>query len=565
MTAPGAARLGGEHLYAALREHDIELLVGLPGTQTLPLDTVIADRGGIRYVMARHETAIPHIAWGYYEASGRPAATLTVPGPGETNAMHGLKNALEDCVPIIHMTGDVHPDDMGKKPIHEITPSTYDSVVKANVTVSSTTDLPAAIERGIEAALSPPRGPVRLGIPYRLLTAEFAAPTASVEPERIDRDNSHRFDRAAEILANAKRPIVYAGGGCRRTSDGPAAVRAIADTFEAAVVTSYKGKGVFPEDDPRFIGVTGGSLPPGATKALEQADAVLALGTDFDGVTTDGREVPMGEHLIHVNLDPDAIGATYEPAVSIVADVAEAVAALDERLEGHDPPADRWDPARIGVAIRREYHEHLTEAGLLNEGPPLHTPAVLETVRSATPDDAIVTVDVGGFRLWAMQAFEAYAPTDFIAAGSWAGMGVGLPAAIGAKLARPEATVVCLSGDGGLLMCIHELATAAAEDCDIVLIVSNNEDYGIISKKSEIRTPAGGHPFAWSSPDYVTIAEGFGWHGETVADAEALDTAVDNAIARDGPTLIDVDVPTEEPAAGDGSAFESAIELDEFS
>jgi acetolactate synthase-1/2/3 large subunit len=354
--------------------------------------------------------------------------------------------------------------------------------------------------------------------------------------------------------------VVYAGGGCRRTTDGPAAVRAIVETLDAGVVTSYKGKGVFPEDDPRFMGVTGGSLPPGATLALEQADVVLALGTDFDGVTTAGWEVPFGGQLVHVNLDPDAIGASYDPAVGIVADIREAVTALNDRLADHTPPAARWRPDRVGAAIRDEYDRHLSDAGLLDDGPPLHTPAVLETVRRVTPDDAIVSVDVGGFRLWAMQVFEAYEAADFIAAGSWAGMGVGLPAAIGAKLARPDAPVVCLSGDGGLLMCLQELATAAAEDLDIVLIVSNNEDYGIISKKSELRTSAGEHPFTWTAPSFVKIAEGFDWDGEAVADAEGLETAVEDAIARDGPTLIDVEVPTEEQSAEDGSAFETSID-----
>lgn len=559
MTTPDRTRKGGEYLFDALLENDIELLVGLPGTQTLPLDRVVAERGGLHYVMARHETAIPHIAWGYYEASGNPAATLTVPGPGETNAMHGLKNALEDCVPIVHITGDAHPDELGRKPIHEISPSTYDTVVKENVTPRSSVDLPAAIERGIETALSPPYGPVRLGIPSRVLTEDFDAPPATVDPERITRDNSNRLDAAADLLAAAERPVVYAGGGARRSPGGPAAVRALVDVLDATVVTSYKGKGLFPEDDPRFMGVTGGSLPPGARRVLDTSDGIVALGTDFDGVTTAGWEIPFSDDLIHVTLDPDLIGASYETAIGIVEDVATAAVGLRDRLEDLDT-ADRWDPATVGNPIREEYDTHLEAEGLLDNEAPFNTPSVLRTVRETVPDDAIVAVDVGGFRLWAMQVFEAYAPADYIAAGSWAGMGVGLPAAIGAKLARPDDTVVCLTGDGGLLMCVHELATAVEEDLEIVMIVSNNSDYGIISKKSGIRMEDGSHPFSWASPSFPTIAEGFGWAGESVADAEHLENAIERALARDGPSLIDVDIPTAEPSASDAAAFETEID-----
>lgn len=559
MPDAGSPPTGAAHLVDALVANGIDLLVGLPGTQTLPIDRVVADRPDLRYVMARHETAIPHVAWGYFETVGRPAATLTVPGPGETNAMHGLKNALEDSVPIVHLTGDAHPDERGKKPIHEIDPGTYDPVVKENVSPATAVDLPAAIERGITRALTPPMGPVRLGVPHRLLTEPVAPAPATVEPERVSRDVGGRLDAAADVLAGAERPVVYVGGGARRSPDGRAAVAALVDALDAAVLTSYKGKGVVPEDDPRFLGVTGGSLPPGARRVLAAADGVIALGTDFDGVTTADWDIAFGESLVHVTLDPDAIGAAYPADVGVVADVATAVESLLDRL-GDREPARRWTPEAVGRAVRDEYQDHLHETGLLEDGPPLNTPAALRAVGNALPAESIVTADVGGFRLWAMQAFPVPAPTEFIAAGSWAGMGVGLPAAIGAKLARPETPVVCLTGDGGLLMCVHELATAVEENLDVVLVVSNNSDYGIISKKAATQPVDGDHPFAWASPDFTTIAEGFGWHATAVADAPALAAAVEAALARDGPTLVDVDIAQREPSAAAGAAFETAID-----
>jgi len=555
MTPP--TRPGAEYVYDALVAAGVETLVGLPGTQTVPLDRVVVEREEMRYVMARHETAIPHVAWGHYEVSDVPAATLTVPGPGETNAMHGLKNALNDCVPIIHVTGDAHPDDRGKGPIHEIDPDTYDNVVKENVVVESSRDLPAAVERGIERALTPPMGPVRLGIPSRFLAGDIAAPEASVSPERVTRENGPLYDAAADLLADAERPVVWAGGGTHRSPGGAEAVRALAAALDAPVLTTYKSKGVFPEDDPRFLGVASSSLPPGGRRALSRADVVCALGTDLDGIATADWELDLGDRLVHVTLDPDDVDQGYDADVGIVADAAQAAEAIGGRISDRTPPADRWSGAEIGRAVRAEYRDHLEREGLYevtDEG--FHTPGVLRTVRETVPDDTIVTEDVGGFRLWAMQAFETTDPDEMVAAGSWAGMGVGLPAAVGAKIARPERPVVCLSGDGGLLMCIHELATVTQEDLDITLVVSNNSDYAVISKQlGNTETPA----FAWDSPDFSTIAEGFGWDAASVDDREGLAAALEDALDSDGPTLVDVTTPTEEPSAAAAADFETDL------
>jgi len=556
----GEIRSGGEHVYEALVGAGVDLLVGLPGTQTLPLDRVVAARDEMDYVMARHETAIPHVAWGYYEATGRPAATLTVPGPGETNAMHGLKNALNDCVPVIHVTGDAAPNQRGKGPIHEIAPDTYDNVVKENVVVESRRELPAAVARGIELALTPPYGPVRLGVPSDFLADEFAAPAATAEPERITRDYADALETAAEIIADARRPVIYAGGGTVRSESGMSTVRALAAELDAGVVTTYNSKGVFPEEHPQFLGVAGGSLPPGARRSLDRSDAVLALGTDLDGLSTGDWALPLGDRLIHVTLDPTDLDAGYEADIGIVADAGEAAGELRRLLAERTSPADRWDAAKVGTAVREEYREHLRASGLLTateDG--LHTPALLRTVRESIPDETIVTTDIGGFRLWTMQAFPVAHPGEMVSAGSWAGMGVGLPGAIGAKLADPDRPVVCLSGDGGLLMCLHELATAAEEGLDIVLVVSNNSDYGIISKKPQIRDVVEDHAFTWQSPDFPAIAEGFGWCGVSVADSARFEQALSASLDRDRPTLIDVDVPTDEPAASEAADFETSL------
>jgi len=554
---PDDLRRGGEFVYDALLDAGIDLLVGLPGTQTLPLDRVVAQRNEMRYVMARHETAIPHIGWGHYEAGGGPVATLTVPGPGETNAMHGLKNAYNDNVPIVHVSADIDPDQRGKAPIHEIDPDTYDNVVKENVQVETPRGLRAAVERGIETALTPPLGPVRLGIPSGFLAAEIESPAAEVDPERVSFDAGPALRRAADRLEGADRPVVYVGGGARRSPGGPGAVRSLIDALDAPVVTSLKGKGVVPDDDPRVMGVSASHLNAGAKRVLREADVVLAVGTNFDGVSTDGWTLPMGEELIHVNIDVGEFDATYEADVAVPGDAGDVCEALLGRLEG----PGGWDGTAIGRSVRGEYRDHLEDMGAMAGGTPANTPAVLAAVRDALPEEAVVTTDIGGFRLWASQLFPAAEPTEYVTAGSWAGMGVGLPSALGAALARPDRPVACLHGDGGLLMCLQELHTAAEEDLDITVVVFDNHDYGTISKSPEIAAYAEGNRFEWEGPDFTSIAAAFGCRGERVETPAAVGDAVAASVDRSGVDVVVVEIATEEPSVNDGADYESTVDL----
>ncbi|MFB6103758.1 MAG: thiamine pyrophosphate-binding protein [Halobacteriaceae archaeon] len=551
------SKRGGEHVHDALLDAGVDLLVGLPGTQTLPLDRTVVERGELRYVMARQETAIPHIAWGYTEAGGGMAATAVVPGPGDTNAMHGLKNAFNDSVPMIHMAAEVNPEDRGKQPIHEIERDTVDTAVKDNVFVDQGRAVRAAIDRAVATAQTPPKGPVRVGVPNRILAAEVDAAAASIDREEVRHDTDAAYDAAADALAGAEKPVVYVGGGARRSPDGRAAVEALVDAIEAPVLTSYKGKGVFPEHRPEWVGTTGGHLPSGGRRVLAEADVVIALGTAFDGVSTDHWELPMGETLVHVDVDERIFDAAYEADIAIPDDVAHAAYELVARSAG----TNGWGGARIGTAVRSEYRDALATADLLDDGAPATTPAVLEAVREAVPDEGVVVTDVGGFRLWAFQTFPAHGPERYVTAGSWAGMGVGLPAAIGATIANPETPVVCLTGDGGLLMCIEELHTAAGEGVDLTVVVFDNADYGTISKSPEIEDYGGGRQFAWEAPDFPAIAEGFGCRGDQVETPDGVRETVEAVIDRPGVDLIDVPIDRSEPSVADAGSYESTVEF----
>jgi len=559
---------GADLVCDALVDAGVGLIVGLPGTQTLPIDRAVADRDDLRYLMVRHETAAPHVAWGHYEAGSGPAATLTVPGPGETNAMHGLKNALEDGVPIVHLAADADPADRGKGPIHEIAPDTYDNVVKENVVVDRAIDLPGGLARAVATAFTRPYGPVRVGVAKPVLAgpARGDVTSADATATRVDHGVDAAVARALSTLRSADRCAIIAGGGVRRTDGGPALVDALSRALDAPVAVTLKGKGTFPEADPRFLGATGTHCPAGTRAVLAGADAVLALGTDLDGVSTDNWTLPAGESLIHVTLDPGDVDRGYEAAVAVPGRVGPVVEALLDGLDDAGPRdrdpfdggADRTDASRAGRvagAVRAEYDDELAAAGALAEGPPIGTVALIRAVRAATPDAVPYVTDIGGARLWSVQTFETAGPERFVNAGSWAGMGTGLPGAVGAAVAT-GGPAVCLTGDGGLMMCVHELHTASSAGLPVVCVVANDADYGVISGQP------GAPDFGWESPSFATVAEGFDCSATRVETAAAAREAVAEGLERSGPTLVDARVDESLPPASVVADYDAAAGWD---
>lgn len=546
---------GGDRVCDALVEAGVETVVGLPGTQTLPFDVAVDDAEGLTYLMARNETAIPHVAWGHYEAGGGLAATVTVPGPGDAKAIHGLKNALNDNVPFVHVSADVPAADRGDDPIHEIDPDTYDNAVRTNLTVETSAELPDAVARGLRDATHPPYGPVRLGVASDVLAGPCEGSAVSYPDPSPTVANEDALAAAAAAVDGADRPLVYVGGGCRRSPER-GAVRDLVETLDLPVLASYKGKGVVPDDDPRVLGVSGSHTPASARAALDAADVVVALGVDFDGVSTANWSLPMGERIVHVNLAPADLEHPYadDVEVAVVGDAGRAAA----RIRDDADTAGAWSGAAVGRDVSAEYRAELEAAGLFADRTPMRTAAAMAAIRTALPRETLVTTDVGGFRLWAKQVFDAYEPEGYVTAGSWAGMGVGLPAALGAAVGRPERPVACLTGDGGLMMCAQELGTAAERDLDLAVFVFNNADYGIITKSGKI--PAGGPEFRWESPAFVTVAEGFGCPGRRVETVDDLREAATEAVAADGPFLVEVMVDPDDPSAKAVADYESDLD-----
>jgi len=538
-----------EAIIDCLTENDVDTLFGIPGKQSLPLNESISEREDIRFVMARHETAVSHQAWGYAETSGDIAATVVIPGPGDMNAMNGLKNALNDCTPLVHIAVETEPEIRGGDGIHETPPDTYDNVVKENITVETPQSTVAELERAIETAKTAPKGPVRIGIPKNFLKmdvplaerGETELPSAGGVPDA-------KVDEAASLLSDASKPIVIAGGGVR-AADASAELQTVAERLEAPVVLTYKGKAVFPDEHDLMGGVLCGGTGTATKELIADADAALGVGTDLDAVSMQHWSIEVPEDLVHVTLGADDIGTGYDPAVGIVADAAETLDALDAALAeasiASETGLERAADARAAVNDRLEELRTVTE-------PPLTSVATLDAIRAGTPRDAIVALDAGGFRLWALVAFPAYEARDWVTPGSWATMGSGVPSAIGAKLANPDQDVVALTGDGGVLMCLHELHTLADEDIGVTVVVLNNSDYAIISEEAgrSYRMDEGEYGWEGTPVSYTTVAEGLGLDVERAETPAEIEATVADAIENEGPTVVEIPTDPYEPQSG---------------
>ncbi|MFB6220134.1 MAG: thiamine pyrophosphate-binding protein, partial [Halolamina sp.] len=295
---------------------------------------------------------------------------------------------------------------------------------------------------------------------------------------------------------------------------------------------------------PLSAGVLCGGTTPEIDEYVAQADAALAVGTDFDELVTRGRSLDVPESLVHVTLNPDDLGTNYDPAVGLLADARLTLAALTEKLPALDHQAET-----VAERLRRSVLRRVET--LVDGEPPLTSPGALRAVREGLPDEAIVTADAGGFRIWTLATFPAMGPRSYVNPGSWATMGTGLPSALGAQAANPDADVLALTGDGGLMMCLHELHTAASEGLPVTVVVFRNNDYAIISEGAERHHGMAPNSYAWPDTpvDFAALAESMDVIATRAETPNEVREAVANANDAEEPRLVEVPTDPTEPQA----------------
>lgn len=520
------------------------MIFGYPGATIIDIQHYL-EESGLRFVLVRHEQAAVHAADGYARVSGKPGVVLVTGGPGATNTVTGIAGANMDSIPIVVFTGQVPRLLIGNDAFQEVdTVGITRPISKHNYLVKSVESLAATVKEAFYLAASGRPGPVVVDLPKDVIKgeAEFEYPRQRVrlrayqphtEPHHL------QVERAADLLMKAERPVIYAGGGVI-LARAEQELLALAERLNIPVTLTLMGLGAFPGDHPLFLGMLGMHGLYAANMAISQADVVLAVGARFDDRVT-GRldDFCPGAKFIQIDIDPTSIHKTVSVDFPMVADAQKALAAMLKAVDekppaGEKPGREAW----LGeIAVWAQ--EHPPRYRQDPQGP-IKPQLVVEELYRATRGEAVITTEVGQHQMWAAQFYKVLKPRHFITSGGLGVMGFGLPAAIGAQVARPEALVIDIAGDGSILMNIQELATAAEENLPVKVAVINNGSLGMVRQWQHLFY---GQRYAATvfrfQPDFVKLAEAFGWAGFRADAPGQVAEVVKRGLAAPGPALME--------------------------
>ncbi len=544
---------GAQALIRSLELENVEVVFGLPGGCILPAYDPILD-SPIRHILVRHEQGAGHMAEGYAHVTGRPGVAMVTSGPAATNLVTPLCDAYMDSVPMVAITGQVGRAVIGTDGFQECdTVGITRSVTKHNELVMDPDEIPLLVRQAFHLATTGRPGPVLLDVPKDVLQAEMTWSwptdtdvTASLPGYRPTINGHPRMIKeAARLIAEARRPVIYAGGGILK-SRAAEALRQLAELIEVPVVTTLMARGAFPDDHPLCLGMPGMHGNYTAITAMQQSDLLIALGTRFDDRVT-GRVANFAPEakVIHVDIDPAELGKIRRPDVPIVGDCRRVITELVGALQ----PLEQPD--------RQEWRSRLSgwqERFPLHYDPPANDAAlkpqyVMEQLRDGAPEGTILASGVGQHQMWASQYWRFTEPYSWVNSGGLGTMGFCVPAAIGAKVGRPDRTVWAVDGDGCFQMTAQELVTASSERIPIKVAILNNAYLGMVRQWQEMFYQERYSEVYLSPdlPDYVKWAEAMGCVGFRVEAPEEVAPTIDKANAIDDrPVVIDFRTDTQE-------------------
>ena len=534
---------GAEILIDTLIEQGVDTVFGYPGGAVLPIYDALFQHTKIRHVLVRHEAGAAHAAEGYARSTGKPGVVLVTSGPGATNAVTGIADAFMDSIPLIVLTGQVATNLIGSDAFQEAdTVGITRHCSKHNYLVKDPADLASTVREAFAIATKGRPGPVVIDIPKNVQVA-----TASTD---VKRATSSRFNpageadyaeinRAVELLANAKAPILYTGGGIINSGpDASAALRELAELCGAPVTSTLMGLGAYPASGDAWLGMLGMHGTYEANMAMNQCDVMLCLGARFDDRVTGRLDAFSPDSIkIHIDIDRSSINKTVRVDLPIVADVGAAIRQMIEVWKGRKYKAaaldDWWARIKGWRAV-----DCLSYPGSTQEIMPQYA---IERLFEATKDKApIITTEVGQHQMWAAQHFHFDAPNKWLTSGGLGTMGYGLPAAIGAQMGNPDALVIDIAGEASIQMNIQEMATASQYRLPVKVFILNNEWMGMVRQWQELTYESRySESYSDSLPDFVALAEAYGWKGIRCDDPAELDAAIAEMIAYDGPVMFD--------------------------
>lgn len=565
---------GGEIIAEYLIREGVPYVVGIPGHGCLGLvDAFLARQDRIGMLQVRQEMSAVHLADGYYRTSGRPLAVYTSIGPGAINTAIGVATAYVDSTAVLVLTGDTHTHMLGKGILQEIERRQDSSfsrilepITKRAWVATDPGQLPSILHRAFNEMLTGRQGPVLVSLPM-----DVQCDSAEVElPEPVRRRPAGRppgdaaeIERAARLMMEAERPVILAGGGIN-AAEAWDELRGVAEWTGAAVVTTFQGKGVFPNDHPLSGWLTGSKGTACGIRLCTTADVLLAVGCRFADETASSYlpgkafNIPP-TRLIHIDIDPGEIGKNYPVEVGIVGDAGASLRALLACLQANYPRRqyEDTDYYREIQRLRQEWAEHL-ERWADDRREPVMISSLLKHLRRFLDRGAIVASSSGNTQAQILQEFPFYEPRTHLTTGGFSTMGFALPAALGARLARPDRQVVAVVGDGDFMMTMQELATAVQYGLPVVVVIANNSGWiSIKDLQMEVYGPdralstefldRQGQPY---TPNFAEVARAFGAHGERISRADEVEPALERAFASGRPAVVEAIVNREHPYSG---------------
>ncbi len=540
---------GGQATLRALHENGAKVMFGYPGGAAMPIYDALQMPGApdVRHVLVRHEQGAVHAAEGYSAMKKEPGVVLVTSGPGATNTVTGIADALMDSRPVVAVTGQVSSKLIGTEafqeaPVTEITKP----VTKWNTQVRDPRHIASAIDRAFQTASSGRPGPTLVDIPKDIQLAETVHEAGRYKPGSVEipltDESMARLKQAAKLLNQAERPYILAGHGIL-LSEATCELLGLAEKGQIPVANTLHGLSSFPQDHELFAGMLGMHGRYSANMLTNEADVILALGMRFDDrVTGDLKKYARDARIIHVDIDNHQLGRLVPTEVPINLDVKTALDALLGLVEKKDH--GEW--VERFRRLDAEEQEKVTDALLDGSSQDLKMAEVVHLLAQKTGGEAVVVADVGQHQMVAAQHYRTNTPDSFISSGGMGTMGFSLPAAIGAKIAAPDRQVISISGDGGFQMNIQELGTIMQERLPVKMIILNNSHLGMVRQWQEL-FHGGRESFVdMQNPDFVKIAAAYDIEGERVGRRQNLGEALERMLKSDGAYLLSIDVEKEE-------------------
>lgn len=550
---------GSQIVIECLKEQGVDTVFGYPGGTILNIYDELYSHPEIHHILTSHEQGAAHAADGYARATGKVGVCMATSGPGATNLVTGIATAYMDSSPVVAITANVGKSLLGKDSFQEVDiAGVVMPITKHSMIVKNVADLANTLRRAFRIAQSGRPGPVLVDITKDVTAAKYEYEYK--EPEKIERQvntiTEEALEEAAALIRQAKRPYIFVGGGAV-ISGASDEVRELAHKLQVPVCDSLMGKGVFPGDDPLYTGMLGMHGTKTSNLGVTKCDLLIVLGARFsDRVTGDTSRFAKKAKILQFDIDAAEINKNVVVDTCVIGDLKESLKRLNERLEPKEYP--EWLEEIRGLE-KRYPMKH--EDGLTG-------PAVMEEIYRVTKGDAVITTDVGQHQMWAAQYYAYKEPRQLLTSGGLGTMGFGLGAAMGAKMGRPDQTVINIAGDGCFRMNMNEIATLSRYRIPVIEVVINNHVLGMVRQwQTLFYKQRYSYTVLDDATDFVKVAEALGAKGIRVTKKEEIAPAIEEAIAYGGPVVIDCQIDRDDkvfPMVAAGAAIEEVFDADDL-